>query len=40
MSLKLAEICINDGPRSLVSAVNLTLEAGQVTAVLGANRAG
>ena len=40
MAVNLADITINDGARSLVSDVNLILEVGQITAVLGANGAG
>lgn len=40
MALELKQITIKDGARTLVSDVSLTLEAGQVTAVLGSNGAG
>lgn len=40
MALKLNQMTVKDGARTLVSEVSLTLEAGQVTAVLGSNGAG
>jgi branched-chain amino acid transport system ATP-binding protein len=40
MALELCELTVRDGTRTLVSDVSLTLEPGQVTAVLGSNGAG
>lgn len=40
MALELNQITAKDGARALVNGVSLTLEAGQVTAVLGSNGAG
>lgn len=40
MTLTVANLAVTDGTRTLVSGVSLTVEPGQVTAVIGANGAG
>ena len=40
MSLEVSDLEVVDGSRKLVSGIDLTLESGSVTAVLGANGAG
>ena len=40
MTLTVTDLSVTDGTRTLVSGVSLTVEPGQVTAVIGANGAG
>lgn len=40
MTLQIEELTVTDGARTLVTGVDLTLEPGTITAVLGANGAG